>query len=107
MLECSGASELNGRVTLTFRTGVAAGMDVARATLLAHSRQTGPVPKRVKLNGKTATVTVLEQGWISVAVRTRDAMKPLVVEGAVFDLPATPGFAPYLALEGPRASKAK
>jgi hypothetical protein len=107
ILECAAASEKGGRVTLTFRAGVAAGMDVARATLLVHPRQSAPAPKRVKVNGRPAAVTTLEQGWISVAVRGRDALKPLVVEGAVIDGPSAPGFAPYLVVEGPQQPKTK
>ncbi len=107
ILECAASSERNGRVTLAFRAGVAAGMDVARATLLVHLRQSGPPPKRVKVNGRAAAVTALEQGWISVPVRRQDALKPLVVEGAMIDGPAAPGFAPHLAVEGPQQPKAK
>ena len=107
ILECAASSEKGGRITLTFRTGVAAGMEVARAALLAHLRQSGAAPKKLKVNGRAAVVTALEQGWISVPVQGRDALKPLVLEGAMIDGPAAPGFAPYLAVEGPQQPKAK
>ena len=107
ILECAASSEKGGRITLTFRAGVAAGMEVARATLLMHLRQSAPAPKRVRVNGRAAVVTSLEQGWISVPVQGRDALKPLVVEGAMIDGPAAPGFAPYLAVEGAQQPKAK
>jgi hypothetical protein len=107
ILECATSSEKGGRVTLTFRAGVAEGMDVARATLLAHLRQNSPAPKRLKVNGRWAAVKTLEQGWISVTVRGRDALKPLVLEGGMIDGPAAPGFAPYLAVEGAQQPKAK
>ena len=107
ILECAGSAEKNGKVTLTFRTGIAGGMKVARATLLAHLRQGGPAPKRVVVNGRKVAVTELEQGWISLAVRGSDALKPVVLEGASIDGPAAPGFAPYLALEGPPADQVK
>ena len=107
ILECAASSERNGRVTLTFRAGVAAGMVVGRATLLVHLRQGGPPPKQVRVNGRPAAVKPLEQGWISVPVRGQDAFKPLVLEGAMIDGPAAPGFAPYLAVEGPPHPKAK
>jgi len=107
VLECAAASSHGGRATLTFRTGVVAGMDVARSTLLLHLRQAAPAPKRIKVNGRATPVTVLEQGWISVVVPGREALRPLVVEGAAFDGPAAPGLAPYLAVEGPTARKGK
>lgn len=82
-------------------------MDVARATLLLHLRQSAPTPRRVKVNGRAAPFTILEQGWISVAVPGRTALRPLVVEGAAFDGPTAPGFAPYLAVEGPASKEGK
>ena len=102
ILECAGSSEKGGRITLTFRTAIVAQMEVAHATLLVHLRQAAPAPKRVKVNGRAAAAAKLEQGWISVAVPGNEALKPLVVEGALFDGPAAPGFAPYLAVEGAR-----
>ncbi len=107
ILECAASTGKGGQVRLTFRTAVAAGMEVAQATLLVHLRQAGPAPKRVKLNGRAAAVTGLEQGWISVAVPGKDSLKPLVLEGAVIDGPAAPGFAPYLAVEGAAGRRSK
>jgi len=106
ILECTCASEKGGRLALTFRAGVAAGMDVTKGTLLVHSRQAGPPPKLINVNGRAAPVTMLEQGWFSVAVSGREALKPLV-EGALFDGPTAPGFAPYLVVAGPPKPKAQ
>jgi len=108
ILECVTAVESNGRLRLTFRTALAEKFKIQRATLLLHLRDSKP-PASVKVNGKKVSIVSQADNWVTFALPSKDAFKPISVDtrAARFHGCSPPPFAPYLVLEGPSPSQKK
>lgn len=111
ILESVAGSERGGVWRLRFRTGPAARMKAARATLLLHlAAGTAPGSLEV-LKPMKGRIPVAQQrdGWVTAPLEPRCAQRLIDrdewlefrAEGSVqFHLPSHTGFAPYLVAEG-------
>lgn len=111
ILESVAGSSRDGVWRLRFRTGPAAKMRVAKATLLLHLAE-GETPAALEvLKPAKGRVSLLPQrdGWMTAQLDVRCAQR--LVDGeawlefrtstaTVFHLPSQTGFAPYLVVEG-------
>jgi len=113
ILESVAGSVREGTWRLRFRTGPAARMKVAKATLLLHL--TGGESPRVLEISKPAKVRAAVEpqrdGWITARIDVRCAQRLIDHDdwlefrapgSPVFHLPSQTGFAPYLVAEGTR-----
>jgi len=111
ILESVAGSVQDGVWRLRFRTGPAARVRVARATLLLHIAA-GAAPDFIDivkpLKGRAET-RLQRDGWITAQIPARCAQRLLDQEGFLefkaapslaFHLPSQTGFAPYLVVEG-------
>jgi hypothetical protein len=111
ILESVAGSSRDGVWRLRFRTGPAARMKAAKATLLLHVAG-GKAPASLEIlkpvKGRAA-ITDQREGWITARLDPRCAQRLIDrddwlefrADGTVlFHLPSQTGFAPYLVAEG-------